>query len=82
MTLLQVRRKILSVCHGVMLLGLLVAVPASARSDDVSDAAGEICARLAAETVPGLEGQDREAVNAFYSARSCRPLWVDEHGPT
>lgn len=40
-----------------------------------------ICSRLAADTVLPFGAQDREAVSAFYMARECRPLWVDEHGP-
>ena len=41
-----------------------------------------ICAELAATAVAPFEAEDRAAVAAFYQGRQCRPLWVDEQGPT
>ncbi|WP_052699290.1 murein L,D-transpeptidase [Hyphomicrobium sp. 99] len=41
-----------------------------------------ICAKLSDKTAAPFEAQDRAAVAAFYQARECRPLWVDEQGPT
>ena len=41
-----------------------------------------ICAKLAAKDTPGIEERDREAISKFYQGRACRPLWVDEQGPT
>jgi murein L,D-transpeptidase YcbB/YkuD len=51
-------------------------------ADETPSARMAICSRLATETVPPLDAQDRDAVGAFYTARECRPLWVDERGPT
>jgi murein L,D-transpeptidase YcbB/YkuD len=53
-----------------------------ATAEEMIGAQAVICSRLAAETVPPFDAQDREAVGAFYTARECRPLWVDERGPT
>ncbi len=41
-----------------------------------------ICAKLSSEAGGPFDAQDRDAVAAFYSGRDCRPLWVDEKGPT
>lgn len=41
-----------------------------------------ICAKLAAIATAPFEAEDRAAVAAFYQGRQCRPLWVDEQGPT
>ena len=51
-------------------------------ADETTGAQAAICSRLTAEAVPPFDAQDREAVGAFYTARECRPLWVDERGPT
>ena len=44
--------------------------------------AAAICAKLAGDVAPRVDAQDHDAVKAFYAARDCRPLWVDERGPT
>lgn len=41
-----------------------------------------ICARTALGALDGFDSEDRPAVTAFYAARDCRPLWVDETGTT
>ncbi len=80
---LQSRRSTLSVWRsGALLCGLALLAPATVSADEMTDAQTVICSRLAAASVPPLDAQDREAVGAFYTARECRPLWVDEQGPT
>ena len=43
-----------------------------------------VCSRLASAqgSAALFDPQDRELVIAFYMARQCLPLWVDEQGPT
>jgi L,D-transpeptidase YcbB len=65
-----------------VLFGLLMFEPSAVAADEMTGAQAVICSRLSAETVAPFDVQDREAVAAFYTARECRPLWVDEHGPT
>jgi murein L,D-transpeptidase YcbB/YkuD len=51
-------------------------------ANQTTGAQAAICSRLAGESVPLLDAQDREAVSAFYTARECRPLWIGEQGLT
>jgi len=67
---------------GAVLFGLLMFEASAVTADEMTGAQAAICSRFAAEMVAPLDGQDRQAVVDFYTARECRPLWVDEHGPT
>lgn len=79
----QSRRSIVTAWRSVALLfSLILLAPSAVAADEMTGAQAVICSRLAAEKVPPFDAQDREAVGVFYTARQCRPLWVDEHGPT
>ena len=67
--------------RGALLCGFVLLAPATVMADEMT-AQSVICSRLAANKAPPFDTQDREAVGAFYTARECRPLWVDEQGPT
>ena len=67
---------------GALLFSLIMLAPSADAADEMTGAQAAICSRLAAETVPPFDSQDREAVGVFYTARQCRPVWVDERGPT
>lgn len=41
-----------------------------------------ICQRLSDALLPGVDAEDRDAVVAFYAARDCRPVWLDQTGLT
>lgn len=58
----------------------LVASPGHAEEMSASQSA--ICSRTASGALQNFDGEDRPAVIAFYSARDCQPLWVDDRGPT
>ena len=80
---LQSRRSSVMAWHwGALLFSLIMLAPSADAADEMTGAQAVICSRLAAETVPPFDSQDREAVGVFYTARQCRPAWVDEHGPT
>jgi len=51
-------------------------------ADDRSAPQAAICAKTASGALENFESGDRPAVIAFYAARDCRPLWVDDTGPT
>lgn len=68
-----------------LLAVLSVSLPVTASqsfADDRSMAQSAICARTASGALDGFDSEDRPAVTAFYAARDCRPLWVDETGTT
>jgi murein L,D-transpeptidase YcbB/YkuD len=44
--------------------------------------AAAICAKLSETKSALFDAEDQGAVQAFYNARECRPLWVDTRGPT
>jgi murein L,D-transpeptidase YcbB/YkuD len=64
-----------------MLMGLALPIPAGIAAEDMSETASEICSRISSGSGP-FEAGDRDAVAAFYTERDCRPIWVDEKGPT
>jgi murein L,D-transpeptidase YcbB/YkuD len=64
------------------MLSLVLLAPAGAIADELSGTQAAICARLSSEAGGPFDAQDRHAVAAFYAGRDCRPLWVDEKGPT
>ena len=57
-------------------------VQASETTEPLTGTAAVICAKLADKTATPFDAQDGAAVSTFYKARQCRPLWVDEQGPT
>ena len=64
---------------------LSVSLPVTASrsfADDRSMLQSAICARTGTGLLDGFDSEDRPAVTAFYAARDCRPLWVDETGTT
>lgn len=68
---------------GVMLpLAIPPLATAPAAADDLTSPQAAICAKIASDTLGAFDIDDRSAVAAFYSARECRPLWVDDRGPT
>lgn len=67
----------------------LVALPTSGRAATPLSAldvpqwpSDGICGRLSDAALPGVDGEDRDAVSAFYAARDCRPVWLDQTGLT
>jgi murein L,D-transpeptidase YcbB/YkuD len=58
------------------------AVESSEPPERPTSTAAVICAKLARKPAAPFEEQDSAAVSGFYQARQCRPLWVDEQGPT
>ena len=80
---LQSRRSSVTAWHwGALLFSLIMLAPSADAADEMTGAQAVICSRLAAEKVPPFDTQDRETVGVFYTARQCRPVWVDEHGRT
>ncbi|CAA2140661.1 murein L,D-transpeptidase [Hyphomicrobium sp. ghe19] len=57
-------------------------VESSEPPEPLMGTAAVICAKLAAKPAAPFEENDSAAVSTFYQARQCRPLWVDEQGPT
>lgn len=55
-------------------------VAADAKGD--ATPADAICARLEPGTPTPFEADDLHAVTDFYAQRACKPVWVDERGPT
>jgi murein L,D-transpeptidase YcbB/YkuD len=65
-----------------LLMVSVFSVLPSALANEMGGTAAAICARLNSEAAIPFDVQDRDAVVAFYAGRECRPLWVDEKGPT
>ncbi len=74
--------KIAKIHRGAVLCGFVLLAPATVLADEMTDAQSVICSRLAADKAAQFDSQDRQAVADFYTARECRPLWVDDKGPT
>lgn len=64
----------------LMLLSAIVAPGAVAAEADSSQPT--ICTKLETDAISTFDAQDRDDVAAFYAGRDCRPLWVDQTGPT
>lgn len=77
------RHATLSIWQLMMVMIWPLALPSVASAQEISDPqASAICAKLDGEAAVSFDAQDRDAVLAFYTGRECRPLWIDENGPT
>jgi murein L,D-transpeptidase YcbB/YkuD len=65
-----------------LLIVPVFSMPPGALANEMSGTKAAICAKLNSEAAIPFDVQDRDAVVAFYVGRECRPLWVDEKGPT
>lgn len=68
----------------LLIVPLFSMLPSALANDanEMSATAAAICTKLNSEAAIPFDVQDRDAVVAFYAGRECRPLWIDEKGPT
>jgi murein L,D-transpeptidase YcbB/YkuD len=81
-TLQRLHPSLLIWLFGALASLLLPSTTRAVAADQMSGIQVAICSRIGAVMTPLVDAQDGETVAGFYTQRECRPLWVDEHGPT